>query len=170
VRGIVLCAVLGVTIVSTAAALIVRRHNEAAVDRILIEKSARKLTLLRNDIPLKTYHIAIGWEPIGRKLEEGDGRTPEGLYSIASHKPDSSYHRALRISYPNDADIAQAIERGVSPGGDVMIHGLRNGSGAEELERHNAGDWTAGCIAVTNDEVEEIYRLVPDGTPIEIRP
>lgn len=102
-------------------------------------------------------------------MEEGDGRTPEGVYSIDRRKVKSTFHRALHVSYPNDDDLAQAKARSVSPGGDIMIHGLPNGLGFLG-KLHLKGDWTAGCIAVTNPQIEEIWRAVPDGTKVEIVP
>jgi murein L,D-transpeptidase YafK len=141
----------------------------ARADRILVEKSARRLTLFRGDRPLKNYAVALGRAPQGAKKQEGDQRTPEGNYTIDAHKYDSAFHRALHISYPSPADSASAAERGVEPGGDIMIHGLRNGRGWVG-SFHRATDWTAGCIAVTDKQIEEIYQAVPDGTPIEIRP
>ncbi|HEX5041977.1 MAG TPA: L,D-transpeptidase family protein [Candidatus Polarisedimenticolaceae bacterium] len=140
-----------------------------AADRILIEKAKRALTLFEKDKTLKTYQVALGREPVGAKRREGDGRTPEGIYIIAGRKPDSAFHRALRISYPNDADLVRARATGEPPGGDIMIHGLKNGLGW--LGRlHTSSDWTEGCIAVTNEEIEEIWDAVPDGTPVEIVP
>lgn len=141
----------------------------AKSDRIRVEKAARRLTLFRGTTALKSYRIALGREPIGPKREEGDRRTPEGLYKIDRRKPDSDFHLALHISYPNAQDVAQAEARGVSAGSDIMIHGLRNGSGWLG-KLHRRRDWTNGCVAVTNREIEEIWRVVPDGTPIEIRP
>ena len=136
-------------------------------DKILIEKSKHRLTLLNKNKAIKTYVVSLGKEPIGKKTEEGDGRTPEGIYTIDRKKLKSSYHRALHISYPNAEDTAQAKARGVSPGGDIMIHGLPNGIGfIGKLQTKR--DWTLGCIAVTNPEIEEIWRLVPDGTTVEI--
>ena len=143
--------------------------HDAVSDRILVEKSARRLTLWRGKTALKTYRVALGWAPIGAKEYEGDQRTPEGIYSIDFHKPDSDYHLALHISYPEQRDIDRAATQGLSAGSDIMIHGLPNGRnwiGAF----HRRSDWTAGCIAVTDFEIEEIFRAVPDGTPIEIRP
>ncbi len=140
-----------------------------AADRVLVEKAARRLTLLREGRPLKTYRVALGGNPLGHKEQEGDQRTPEGVYTIDFHKADSSFHRALHITYPNAEDTARAAARGVPAGGDIMIHGLPNENpdwGALHVER----DWTAGCIAVTNEEIEEIWAAVADGTPIEIRP
>ena len=138
-------------------------------DKVLIEKSKRRLTLLNRNIPIKTYKISLGKEPIGKKTEEGDGRTPEGVYTIDRRKLKSRYHRALHISYPNAEDRAQAKARGVSPGGDIMIHGLPNGVGFIG-SIHTLQDWTLGCIGVTNPDIEEMWRTVPDGTTVEIVP
>jgi murein L,D-transpeptidase YafK len=137
-------------------------------DRIVVEKAARTLSLYRGGRLLKTYKIALGPNPTGHKQQEGDGRTPEGTYTIDSRKRNSAFHRALHISYPNAEDRRRARRRGVSPGGDIMIHGLPNGLGAIG-KKHVLRDWTEGCIAVTNEEIEEIWRVVPNGTPIEIR-
>lgn len=136
---------------------------------ILVEKSARRLTLFRNNRPLKSYAIALGRQPEGPKRFQGDNKTPEGRYVIDSRKRGSAYHRALHISYPSPDDAAFAAKQKRSAGGDVMIHGLPNGMGSLG-KLHLLRDWTAGCIAVTNAEIEEIWRAVPDGTPIEIRP
>jgi murein L,D-transpeptidase YafK len=162
-----------VTLVLIAAAVvfIFRRQNltPPKADKILVEKRARRLTLLSGSRKLKAYHIALGFSPIGPKEREGDGRTPEGIYSIDFHKPDSAFHRALHVSYPSAQDSARAAEAGVSPGGDIMIHGLPNGVGALGAA-YRSRDWTSGCIAVTDPEIDEIYSSVDDGTPIEILP
>jgi len=143
--------------------------REAVADRIVVEKSARRLTLFQNGRVLKTYSVALGRAPIGPKEYEGDQRTPEGIYTIDFHKPESDYHLALHVSYPEQHDIERAAVQGLSAGSDIMIHGLPNGRGW--IGRfHRRNDWTAGCVAVTNFEIEEIYRAVPDGTPIELRP
>lgn len=143
--------------------------QDAVADRVLVEKSARRLTLLRNGSALKSYRVALGRAPAGAKEYEGDQRTPEGIYSIDFHKPDSDYHLALHISYPEQRDIDRAGVQGLSAGSDIMIHGLPNGRGW--IGRfHRRRDWTAGCVAVADFEIEEIYRTVADGTPIEIRP
>jgi murein L,D-transpeptidase YafK len=143
--------------------------HDAAADRVLVEKSARRLTLLKNGSTLKTYRVALGHAPIGAKEYEGDQRTPEGAYTIDFHKPDSDYHLALHVSYPEQRDVDRATAQGLSAGSDIMIHGLPNGRGW--IGRfHRRKDWTAGCVAVTDFEIEEIYRAVPDGTPIELRP
>jgi murein L,D-transpeptidase YafK len=138
-------------------------------DKILVEKGARRLTLLSGSRTLKEYHIALGFSPIGPKEREGDGRTPEGIYIIDFHKPDSAFHRALHVSYPSAQDNARAAEAGLSPGGDILIHGLPSGLGALGAG-YRLRDWTAGCIAVTDPEIDEIYSSVDDGTPIEIVP
>jgi murein L,D-transpeptidase YafK len=141
----------------------------AIADRVVVEKSARRLTLMRNGQTLKTYRVALGRAPIGPKEYEGDQKTPEGVYSMDFHKPDSDYHLALHISYPEQRDIERAAVDGRSAGSDIMIHGLPNGR-AWIGRFHRRSDWTAGCIAVADFEIEEIYRAVPDGTPIELRP
>ncbi len=138
-------------------------------DKVLIEKKARRLTLFSMGEAIKTYKIAIGGNPIGPKEKRGDNKTPEGTYIIDSRNNESEYHLSLHISYPNERDKMRAKELGVSPGGDIMIHGFKNGltwAGAS----HTEFDWTKGCIAVTNEEMEEIYKLVPNGTVVEIRP
>lgn len=146
-----------------------RLSPDVRADRIVVEKTARRLTLFRGATPLKTYRVALGRSPLGPKDQEGDQRTPEGSYSIDRRKPDSAFHLALHISYPNPTDLARANECGVAPGGDIMIHGLPNGRGWIG-KWHRVHDWTSGCIAVTDAQMEEIWRAVPDGTPIEIRP
>jgi len=143
--------------------------RDTIADRVVVEKSARRLTLFQNGRALKTCSVALGRAPIGPKQYEGDQRTPEGIYTIDFHKPDSDYHLALHISYPEQHDIDRAAVQGFSAGSDIMIHGLPNGRGW--IGRfHRRSDWTAGCIAVADFEIEEIYRAVPDGTPIELRP
>ena len=141
----------------------------ASADRVIVEKSVRRLALYAGDRLLKSYKIALGPNPRGHKTQEGDGRTPEGIYTIDFRKRDSAFHRALHISYPNAEDRRRARARRVRPGGDIMIHGLPNGWAAIG-KAHAVRDWTNGCIAVTNAEIEEIWRLVPDGTRIEIKP
>ncbi len=140
-----------------------------AADRILVEKASRSMTLFRKGQVLKTYIIALGTEPVGHKEKEGDGRTPEGIYRISGRNPQSKFHLSLRVSYPSEADRESARKRGLAPGGDIMIHGLPNGSGALGAA-HRLRDWTIGCIAVTNEEIQEIWNSVADGTEIEIRP
>lgn len=139
----------------------------AKVDRVVLKKSERKLILMSGNSVVKSYAVALGKNPVGQKRQEGDNKTPEGRYIIDRHNPKSSFHLSLHISYPSTADQERAQRDGVRPGGDIMIHGLKNGMGW--IGRlHRLTDWTQGCIAVTNGEIEEIYSLVPDGTPIEI--
>ena len=128
---------------------------------MLVGKKKREIALLRGEKVLRTYRIALGPEPVGAMRSEGDGRTPEGRYSIDRRNPRSKYYLSLHISYPDAADVARAREAGVDPGGDIMIHGQREGVACE-------GDWTRGCIAVTNAEMDEIWNLVEGGTPIWI--
>jgi murein L,D-transpeptidase YafK len=143
--------------------------QDVIVDRIIVEKSFHRLTLVRNGSPLKTYQIALGRNPVGKKVRQGDNRTPEGIYRIDHRNANSRFYRSLHISYPNRKNIEKARKLGVSPGGGIMIHGL-----PPEIEcvgsMHRQVDWTAGCVAVTNSEIDEIWRVVPDGTIIEIRP
>lgn len=138
-------------------------------DRIVVDKSERRLSLYAGGRLLKHYSVALGGNPVGDKLQEGDERTPEGRYVIDYRNARSRYHRSLHISYPSREDRRGAARRGVSPGGDIMIHGLPNGLGALGAA-HTRTDWTLGCIAVTNEEIDEIWRAVPDGTPIDITP
>lgn len=160
-----LVALLFVLAASSSAA----RVDGAKADRVLIDKSERRLTLLKDGKPLRSYSVALGSAPKGAKHSEGDQRTPEGVYTIDFRNARSNYHLALRISYPNEADRMRALESGVDPGGQIMIHGLRNGQGWLG-DRHLGDDWTDGCIAVTNAQIEEIWSLVELGTPVEIRP
>jgi murein L,D-transpeptidase YafK len=142
---------------------------DARADRIVIDKSEHSLALLRGETVLKRYRVSFGGDPAGHKRQEGDERTPEGVYLIDRRNPRSSFHRALHISYPNADDEARARARGVSPGGDIMIHGIRNGIGwIGKLQR--AVDWTNGCVSLTNWEMDEVWRAVADGTPVEIEP
>lgn len=140
-----------------------KSYNGPEVTRVIVEKEARKMYLLHNSDVLKTYRIHLGFNPLGHKAFEGDGRTPEGEYLIDRRNPNSEFHLSIGISYPNEDDIARAKELGKDPGGDIFIHGrpVKNQNGKR--------DWTAGCIAVTNRQMEEIYAMVRDGTPITIR-
>lgn len=146
-----------------------RLMKEKPVDKVLIEKKARQLTLLRGSNVVRKYQIALGSAPEGPKTCQGDSRTPEGQYVIAGRNRNSHYHRSLRISYPNETDKLAARKCKCNPGGDIFIHGLPNGYGYIG-KLHKYKDWTLGCIAVTNEEIEGIWDLVPDGTAVEIRP
>ena len=121
------------------------------------------MSLFHNQNLLKTYTIRLGFNPIGHKQREGDGKTPEGRYFITHHNPNSAYHKSLGISYPNSEDRANALKKKVSPGSDIFIHG-----GPKNIFTHFFRDWTGGCIAVFDNEIEEIYNLVPDGTVVYI--
>ncbi|GJE16440.1 L,D-transpeptidase family protein [Methylobacterium marchantiae] len=138
-------------------------------DRVLVEKSARRLTLFRDGRVLAAYPVSLGFSPVGHKQREGDGRTPEGVYAIAYRNPLSVAHLSLKVSYPNEADARAAQDTGYEPGGDIMIHGIMNGfSWLGRL--HRLKDWTSGCVGVANDEMADIYARVDVGTPIELRP
>ena len=142
---------------------------DARATLIVVEKQAHRLNLIRNGQVLKTYDVALGSNPVGHKQQEGDRRTPEGIYAIDFKHPRSRFHFALRVSYPNAEDRKQAQQRNVPAGSDIMIHGLPNGLGL--LGRFVLGrNWTDGCIAVTNKEIEEIWAMVDVGTPIQIKP
>ena len=139
------------------------------VDRVLILKAKHRLQLLSGSAIVKSYSVALGSGGLAPKRSEGDHRTPEGLYHIDSRNPASRFHLALHISYPTEEDKERARQLGVRPGNNIMIHGL--GKEFKSLgKKHYLSNWTDGCIAVTDSEIEEIWRLVPDGTPVEIRP
>jgi len=139
-------------------------------DKIVVFKSKRIMLLMNNGDILKAYRVSLGKHPVGHKSRQGDQRTPEGIYVIDSRIPESKFYLALHISYPNDSDMKNAQKLGVEPGRDIMIHGLPNGLGKKVGKLHRLTDWTDGCIAVTNPEMEELWQLVSDGTTIEIRP
>lgn len=142
-----------------------RSYSGPKVTQVVVEKQQRRMYLYHNKKLLKKYRIGLGFAPDGHKLYEGDGRTPEGVYMIDRRNPNSSFHLSVGISYPSAQDMAFAQYMGIKPGGDIFIHGEPNNQAAVRN-----GDWTAGCIAVTNDEIEEIYAMVKEGTPIIIRP
>jgi len=137
------------------------------IDYILVEKAARKLTVFQNDKPLRSYKIALGFSPAGDKQVQGDGKTPEGIFTINRRNPSSSYHLSLGIDYPQAEDVARAQSQGIDPGGDIFIHGQPNATGKLATIGF---DWTAGCIAVSDAEIEELWRVVQNGTVVEIKP
>lgn len=139
------------------------------VDLVAVYKGLRVMHLMHREQPVRTYRVALGRRPVGHKEQQGDGRTPEGLYLLDVRNPNSRFHLSIRISYPNPKDSTAAFARGVSPGGNIMIHGLPNGFTAEQIG-HPGFDWTDGCVAVTNPEMREIWDLVPDGTRIVLLP
>lgn len=138
-------------------------------DLVFIEKEARLLTLKLGERQLAKFQIALGGSPIGLKQCEGDKKTPEGTYYIQGRNSKSQFYKSLRLSYPNDLDRKRARTLGCSPGGDIMIHGLPNGRGWLGSS-HRLTDWTDGCIAVTDSEIDQVWRLVPDGTKVVVVP
>ncbi len=166
---LLLLVVLNLSAPSTAAKPPDPAPESEQADRVLVLKAERRLILFREGRRLAAYDIVLGRNPEGHKRREGDSRTPEGRYRIDWRNPQSSFHLSLHISYPAERDSEAAAARGEDPGGMIMIHGLPNGMswlGAAGLVR----DWTEGCIAVTDESIREIWRLVPDGTPIDIKP
>ena len=137
------------------------------IDSVLVKKSERKLYLLKEGAVVKEYKISLGANPKGHKEKEGDERTPEGEYTLDYKKSDSAFHKAIHISYPNTKDLENAKKKKVNPGGQIMIHGQKNGYGKFAWLTQNF-DWTDGCIAVTDKEMEEIWNLVKVNTPITI--
>ena len=138
-------------------------------DRLVVHKAERTLTLYWHGAKLKSYRVALGGQPLGPKTQRGDQRTPEGVYTASMRRKETAFHAALELSYPNADDLARAKAAGVQPGGGIEIHGLREGF--EWLgSAHVLFDWTDGCLAVTNTEIDELVRAVPDGTPVEILP
>ena len=143
------------------------RQAIALADYLIVDKSKRMLVAYSQGKPIRAYRdLQFGDAPRGHKRFQGDERTPEGVYRIDWRNPQSRFHLSLRISYPNERDRAFASQYGMSPGGDIFIHGQPNGLNYGRM----SGDWTDGCIALSNEEIEELWRIVPDGTPIEIRP
>jgi len=158
-------------IVRTIAALflLVSTAQSAEIDSVLVIKSISKMYLISKGERIKAYSIALGGNAKGHKQQEGDKKTPEGKYILDYKKSDSAFYKAIHISYPNEKDIARAEEEGVNPGGQIMIHGQKNGFGWLSWLSQQF-NWTNGCIAVTNSDMDEIWGLVEIGTPIEIRP
>jgi murein L,D-transpeptidase YafK len=142
-----------------------RIARSGMVDRLVVKKSERRLYLMRGDEPYRSYPIALGYSPVGHKRRQGDGKTPEGVYFIDGRNARSNYRKALSISYPNTGDRLHAMRSGRNPGGMIMIHGQPSRGGERKT-----GDWTFGCIAVSNMAIDEIWALTSDGTPIEILP
>ncbi|HTS36489.1 MAG TPA: L,D-transpeptidase family protein [Candidatus Solibacter sp.] len=164
-RALLSCAVSVLLAVVAAAQTAPALH----ADRVLVLKQDRTLQLLSLGKVIKSYKVALGGDPIGPKARQGDHKTPEGVYVLDSRNAHSQFYKSIHISYPSLRDREAARRQDVSPGGDVFVHGLPNGYGFLGAS-HRLKDWTDGCIAVTNDEINEIWRAVPNGTPIEIRP
>ncbi|MFW8633870.1 L,D-transpeptidase family protein [Cribrihabitans pelagius] len=144
-------------------------YDGPEVTSIVVNKGARKMYLLHHEEVLKQYDVDLGFAPLGTKSIEGDGRTPEGTYLIDRRNPNSRYHLSVGISYPNQQDREAALAMGRKPGGDIFIHG-EPVNARERKRAARVDDWTAGCIAVSNEEIEEIYAMVQDGTTITLRP
>ncbi|QHT67135.1 L,D-transpeptidase family protein [Rhodocytophaga rosea] len=138
-------------------------------DKVIVYKSKRELHLLKDGEIIRTYKIALGDNPVGHKQQEGDEKTPEGTYILDWRNSKSAYHKSIHVSYPNEKDREHAKQLGISPGGDIMIHGM-NKQTAWLGRWQNLRDWTNGCMAVSNDEMDEIWAMVKNGTQIEINP
>ncbi|MDW4498043.1 L,D-transpeptidase family protein [Sulfitobacter sp. D35] len=141
-----------------------KRYSGPEVTYVVVNKNERRMYLLHHDQVLKSYDVNLGWAPVGHKIRQGDGKTPEGRYTIDRRNPNSKYHLSVGISYPNDKDREIADALGYRTGGDIFIHGQ------EKPNRKDKKDWTWGCIAVRNREIEDVYAMVRDGTPITINP
>ena len=139
-----------------------KRYSGPEVTYVVVNKADRRMFLLHHDQVLEAYDIRLGFAPVGHKEVEGDGRTPEGYYMIDRRNPNSAFHLSLGIDYPRPHDIEKAAAMGKSPGGDIFIHGQKHPF------KRDRGDWTWGCIAVTNKEMEDVYAMVNNGTPILI--
>ena len=178
-RGLLAAVVLAIVAImsSSASAAMASTKNSlnntdaipmnVIIDKVFVDKSKRILQLLSDNKVIKTYHVALGGNPTGHKQKQGDSRTPVGSYHLDYKNEKSKFYRSIHVSYPNAADKAFAKKLGVSPGGDIMIHGQKNGFGALAPVTQKL-DWTEGCIAVTNDEIDEIMAAVKVGTAIEI--
>lgn len=143
------------------------RPSDGPVDLIKVDKSTHLMSVYRGGQLIREFRVALGRGGPQPKVQQGDGRVPEGTYRIVSHNPNSAFHLSLRIGYPTPEQVAAAAKRGVKAGGDIMIHGLPNRKGWIGA-KHTTVDWTEGCIAVTNSEMDWLYKAVPDGTAIEI--
>lgn len=163
-RTFTLLGLSAVALAGCGAPSVVRRYNGPEVTSIVVNKGARKMYLLHNETILREYEVDLGFAPEGHKQIEGDGKTPEGTYLIDRRNPNSQFHLSLGISYPNTRDRMAAKAMGKKPGGDIFIHGQPNRG------KPKGRDWTAGCIAVSNEEIAEIYAMVDEGTIITIRP
>ncbi len=144
-------------------------RSRLVADSMVVEKGRHTLTLYQAGFPVRVYQVALGKQPVGDKVQKGDGRTPEGVFRIDFKNPQSKYHMALHVSYPDVAHQERANKLGVSPGGDIMVHGLPPAY-ADYGASHREFDWTEGCIAVTDKEIEEIWRAIPAGAAIQIKP
>jgi lipoprotein-anchoring transpeptidase ErfK/SrfK len=147
----------------------VRLGPPGTADSVVVYKRERTLVLFNRGVPIRSYFVALGSKPVGDKERAGDQKTPEGIFRVNAHNPASKFHLALRLSYPDDAHRARAAALGADPGGDIMIHGLPK-EYSEAGKNHLQNDWTNGCVALSNQEIEELWHAVPDGTPVHIKP
>jgi murein L,D-transpeptidase YafK len=168
-RGIVVILCTGLAVAPVSAARAEPLPRALVADKLVVRKQDRTLALYWHGAPLKTYRVALGGDPVGAKQARGDQRTPEGVYTVVKYRKDSLFHAALELSYPNADDKARARAAGVAAGSGIEIHGLRDGF-AWVGSAHTLFDWTDGCIAVTNGEIDELVRAVPVGTVVEILP
>lgn len=145
------------------------KYTDQFADRVVVQKGARSMQLLQNGRVLKNYRVQLGQNPVGHKQHQGDQRTPEGVYTIDFRRTESRFGLALRVSYPSAADRQYSSAHGLDPGGEIYIHGQPHG-GVNPARLASGPDWTDGCVAVSNAEMREIYAMVRDGTPIDIRP
>ena len=164
------CLLCATTISSYSVFAVSELSPNDKADYVVVKKTERKLYLYRGSEILKTYRIALGKQPDGHKIREGDSRTPEGRYILDWRNPNSKFYRSIHISYPSRTDFRDARERGDSPGGAIMVHGQPTSWVEKTKLLFNQDDWTEGCIAVQNHEMDEIWNAVDDGTPIEIIP
>lgn len=152
-----------------AAPLLVHAANLEMADLVVVRKAERKLYLMQGERVLKEVDVALGLSPTGPKRREGDFRTPEGVYTLSGRNPNSGFFLAIQVSYPGPEDLRRAAAAGVSPGGQIMIHGLPNRL-SRPLDYYRSRDWTDGCIAVSNADMVDIWLMTPDNTPIHILP
>ena len=164
--GLILVVLLGAGSATKATAGL---SDSLVAPHIVVHKRAHTMDVYDGDSLLRQLRVSLGRGGLGNKQRQGDGRVPEGNYVIDGSNPASAYHLSLHISYPSPQQVAAAAARGINPGGDIMIHGLPNGLPPTERNR-NRGDWTDGCVAVTDREIEWLWETVPDGTPISIVP
>lgn len=163
-RNLILGSTAALTLGGCSTSSKFKRYDGPDVTYVVVKKADRRMFLFNQNSVLEHYDVKLGFAPEGHKQFEGDGRTPEGIYRIDRRNPNSRYHLSIGISYPNANDIAAAAAIGKPPGGDIFIHGQ------EFPFKPDKGDWTWGCISVKNSEIEEIYAMVRDGTPISIDP
>ena len=164
-RAFKLCCILLLAIGVAGCSSKFKRYNGPEVTRVIVQKDDRKLFLMHNDKVLRSYPVELGFAPEGHKQFEGDGKTPEGVYHIDRRNPKSAFHLSLGVSYPNPRDVAHARAAGLSPGGDIFIHGRPNGK-----PRDKRKDWTEGCISLKNRHMEWVYAMVNHGTPVVLAP